>query len=95
VAEARCEAADVVSLLGEDEGHAVAVASCTAGASDAVDVVVVGLGRVEVDDVGDVVDVEAAGGDVGGDECRDTSALELCERAFAMVLLEVHVQREL
>ena len=39
----------------------------TAGAADAVRVGLVVLGRVEVDHVRDVVEVEAAGGDVRGD----------------------------
>ena len=52
--------------LGQGDGHALAP-----GAADAADAVHVALRRgrhVEVDDVGQLVDVEAAGGDVGGDE---------------------------
>ena len=45
-----------------------AAAAGAAGAADAVDVALVVLGRVEVDHVRDVREVEAAGRDVGGDE---------------------------
>ena len=64
------EAADVVLLVGQDEGDRGAGTACPARAADAVHVVVIEVGRVEVDHVTDVVDVEPAGGDVGGDERR-------------------------
>ena len=57
-----------VALVLEHERDAGAGAAGAAGAADAVDVGLVVGRRVEVDDVGDVVDVEAAGGDVGRDE---------------------------
>ena len=56
----------VLARLGQGDRHALA-----AGAADAADAVHVGLRRrrdVVVDDVGELVDVEAARGDVGGDE---------------------------
>ena len=56
----------VLARLGQRDRHALAP-----GAADAADAVHVGLGRrrdVVVDDVGELVDVEAAGGDVGGDQ---------------------------
>ena len=81
-------------LLGQHEGDAVAAAARAAGAADAVHVVVVALRRVEVDHVRDVVDVEPAGGDVRRDERRDAPALELLERALALVLREVAVHRD-
>ncbi len=57
-----------------------------AGAPDAVHVDV-GRGRdVEVDDVGDRRDVQAAGGDVGGDEDRHAAALEGEHHAVALAL---------
>ena len=76
VAETAGELADVRLLLGQDEGDAGAAAAGAAGAADAMDVVVVAVRRVEVDHVRDVVDVEAAGGDVGRDERRDLAGLE-------------------
>ena len=94
MAEARGEPADVAALLRQDERDAGAAAARAAGAADAVDVVVVALRRIEVDHVRDVVDVEAAGGNVGRDERRDAAGLELSERALALVLREVAVHRD-
>ena len=64
-----------------------------AGAADAVDVALVVLGRVEVDHVGDVGEVEAAGGDVGRDERLHRARAEPAERALALALRHVAVQR--
>src|SRR3569832_607537 len=50
-------AADVVLLVGEHEGDAVAAAAGTAGAADAVHVALVVLRRIEVDHVRDVLQV--------------------------------------
>ena len=51
-----------------DQGDRDALAAGPADPADAVDVGVRRRRHVVVDDVGEVVDVEAAGGDVGGDE---------------------------
>jgi hypothetical protein len=67
VTEAGGDTAHVGLLLGRHERDAVAVAPGAAGAADAVDVALAVLGRVEVHDVRDVVEVEAAGRDVGRD----------------------------
>ena len=64
----RFDAAQQAMLARLDERDRGAVAPGAAGAADAVDVVV-GRGRhVVVDDVRQLLDVEAARGDVGGDE---------------------------
>src|SRR3954447_14104406 len=76
VTEATCELPDVGLLLGEHERDAGAAAAGAAGAADAVHVVLVAVRRVEVDHVRDVVDVEAACGDVGRDQGRDLPRLE-------------------
>src|SRR5690606_32025772 len=51
-----------------DEGDRDTGASGATGTADAMDVGLLVLGALVVDDVGDVVDVDAAGGDVRGDE---------------------------
>src|SRR5436305_2816039 len=79
VAEPCCEARHLRLLLGEHERDPGATPSGAAGAADAMDVVLVRPGRVEVDHLCDVVDVEAAGSDIGRDECRDLAGLEPCE----------------
>ena len=57
-----------VAFCAVAEADGDALRARAAGAADAVDV---GLGlhrEIEVKDVGDAVDIEAAGCDVGGDE---------------------------
>ncbi len=51
------------------------------------------VGQVEVDDVADAVDVDAAGDDVGGDEHAVTALLEAVERLLALRLRAVAVDR--
>src|SRR5438093_9476742 len=81
-------------LLGEDERDRLAAASRTASAPGAVHVVLVLARRIEIDHVRDVVEIEAARRDVGGDECRHLAALEAGERALACSLGHVAVHRD-
>jgi hypothetical protein len=53
-----------------------------AGAADAVDVDLGRQRQIEIDDVRDVVDIEAAGSDVGGHEHRRAVRLELGQRVL-------------
>ena len=71
-----------------------AAAAGAAGAADAMDVALVVLGRIEVDHVRDVGQVEPAGGDVGGDERRHLAGAEPGERPLALALRHVAVERE-
>ena len=64
----RLEPLDIELLVPEHERGDDALASGARGAARAVDVALLLLGRIEVHDHVDVVDVDAAGGDVGGDE---------------------------
>ena len=76
-----------------DQRDRRALASGAAGAADAVQV---GLGRVRhvvVDDVRQVLDVEAARGDVGGDEQIRLAFAEPRHDAVALPLLHAAVQR--
>ena len=57
-------------LVRSHEGDAAPVSSGAAGSADAMDVALVVLGRVEVDHVRDVRQVEASRGDVGRDQRR-------------------------
>src|SRR5262245_37082951 len=66
----------------------------TSGAPRAVDVRLVILRRVVVDDRRDAVDVDAASGDVGGDERLDAALGERCERPIALTLAEPAVDRD-
>ncbi len=66
-------------------------ARAAGGAAGAVDVVLDVLGDVEVDDVLDAGDVDAAAGDVGGDEDAVLTFAESLQRADAFVLRLVGV----
>src|SRR5262249_60440673 len=78
-------------LLGEYEGDRGAAAACATGAARAVDVSLVLLGRVEVDHLRHLLEVEAAGRDVGGHERLDLPRLEAGQRALARTLGHVAV----
>ena len=65
---------DLVALGRGDEGDRPPGAPDPAGAADPVHVGVGRVGDVVVDDVGDVLDVEPAGGDVGRDQQRGRGA---------------------
>jgi hypothetical protein len=69
----------------------VSAVAAAAGAADAVDVVFVAGRHVVVDDVRHSVDVQSAGGHVGGDEDAQTSVTEALERALALSLGHVAV----
>src|ERR1043166_8698961 len=64
-----------------------------AGAADAVDIVLGHVRHVEVDDVRQPLDVEAARRDVGGDEHAQLVVLEALEGAHACVLRLVAMDR--
>ena len=72
-----------------DDGSIRARAAGTAGA---VHVVLVVRGRVEVEHAGDVLDVDAAGGDVGGDEHAGRAGMERLQRPVALGLGAAAVQ---
>jgi hypothetical protein len=88
------EARHLAALLLVDEGHRDAVATGPAGAPHPVDVGLVVGGGVEVDDVGDPVDVDPARGHVGGDEHVDLATLESGEGDLALTLGLVAVHRD-
>ena len=76
-----------------DEGDRDAGRAGPAGAADPVDVGLVVLGAGVVDDVRDAGDVDAAGGDVGGDQDAELALAELGQRLLAGHLRHVAVQR--
>ena len=86
-------AATALPSAGADDGDGGAGLAGAAGAADAVDVVVGVMRHVEIEDVADVGNVEAAGGDVGGDQQLDLAVAERVERGGARRLVQVAVQR--
>ena len=63
------------------------------GAADAVHIILGHVGQLEVDDVGQLVDVDAAGRDVGGHQHLERAGLELGQRLGARPLALVAVDR--
>ena len=78
-------------LITEREGDAVIAR--TRGAPDAVDILLRDVGEVEIDDMAHPRHVNAARGDVGGDEQLDRARTELGERLFALRLALIAVDR--
>ena len=81
-----------VQVRPVDEGDRDARGAGAAGAADAVHVGLVVLGAGVVDDVGDAGDVDAAGGDVGGDQHLQLVLAEPGQRLLARDLRHVAVQ---
>ncbi len=85
-------AVDLLDLIGRDQRDRDALGAGAAGAAGAVHV---GLGvvwRVELEDVRDPGDVDAAGGHIGGYQGVDVEGLEVgqCALALALALVSVH-----
>mmetsp|Transcript_28304 Transcript_28304/g.50560 ORF Transcript_28304/g.50560 Transcript_28304/m.50560 type:complete len:267 (+) Transcript_28304:282-1082(+) len=73
------------------DGHALSTEA--ARAADAVDVELAVVGQVVVDDEGDVLHVQPARPDVGGDEHAGTAATEFAHDGVALFLRHVAVHR--
>ncbi len=80
-------------FLGRDQRGGFALLAGAAGAADAMHVVLGDARQLVVDDVGQVVDVEAARRDVGGDQHAHRAGLEGCQRLAAVLLALVAVDR--
>ena len=57
-----------------------------AGTADTVDVVLIAVGLVEVDDVGNILDVNTSGGDVGSNKYVDSVGFEVGEDTLTLGL---------
>src|SRR5688500_3532406 len=77
--------------IAERDRHAVGASA--RGAADAVDIALRHVRQLEVDDVADAVDIDAAGGDVGGDQDPDLALAEAQQRPLALALRLVAVDR--
>ena len=80
-----------VQVVPVDEGDRDAGVAGAGGAPDAVQVGLLVLGALVVDDVGDVLDVDAAGRHVGGHEDVDLAVSERAQGLLARALAEVAV----
>jgi hypothetical protein len=79
-----------ILAIGQTDGHAVATG--TTRAADAVHVIFGLLGQIKVDDVADALHIDAARGDVGGNQHLDTTTTQGVERAVALTLIHVAMQ---
>src|SRR5699024_12255272 len=79
-------------LLPVHESDGGTVASRTPGTSDAVRVGLLVLGSFVVDDMGDVVHVEAAGGHVRGDQDVDLAVTERTQGSLTLALSQITVE---
>ncbi len=68
--------------------------ACTAGSSDAVDVVFRLRGKIHVEDMGDIRDVEPSCRDICCDEDGDLPGAELLEGILALALGAVPVDHD-
>src|SRR5262249_25341324 len=84
----------LLGLLAEHEADPGPAPSGPPGAPDAVDVGLAVAGSVEVDDLGDLGDIDPAGGDVGGDQRANLTALEASKGSCALALALVAVHRD-
>ena len=64
-------------LVDAHQGNGLAVASCASGATDTVYIVFRYVRQLIVDDVGQPIDVESAGCNVGSDQYAGLAGLEL------------------
>ncbi len=80
-------------LVRRHQRDGLAIASGPAGTADAVYIVFLDIGQLEVDHVGQLIDVQAAGGDVGGDQHANVVALEVGQGLGAGVLALVAMDR--
>ena len=86
------DVAQLAHVAVADEGEGVAVLAGAGGAADAMDVVLLVPGQVVVEDHVDAADVDAAGGDVGGDQNVEVVLAEVVHHPVALDLVEVAMQ---
>src|SRR5260370_5602109 len=87
------DAAQLATFAAVAERQGDARGAGARGAADAMNVAL-GVGRqLVVDDVGHAVDVDAARGEIGGDQHAGLAAAEIVERLLARILALVAVDR--
>ena len=86
------DVADEAPFSGADERDGDARGARPAGPADTVHVVFRAARQVEIDHVRDVAHVDAARGDVSGDQQADIAGLEMLKGAVAVALVHVAMQ---
>jgi hypothetical protein len=80
---------NVLGIFGGHEGERIASGLGAPGAADAMNVILGMLRNVEVDDVADIRDVQAAGGDIGGNEHFVTALTKAVQGLLAFTLAAI------
>ena len=75
--------------VAQRDGHALGTGARSP--ADAVDIAFRHLRQIEIDHMGDAVDVDAAGSDVGGDQNAGAAGPKILQRALACILRFVAV----
>ncbi len=86
------DVAQQLLFVHADQGDGFALVARATGAADAVDIVLGHIGQFEVHHVGQLVDVQAAGGDIGGHQYPDVTLLEAgqCPGAGTLALVAMN-----
>src|SRR5215472_13219659 len=92
-ADQRLDSGDGLAVLGRRDGIGTAVAPRASRAADAMHVVLGMVRYVEIEHVGEPLDVEAAGGHVAADQQADLAVLEALQRLRTLRLRHVAVER--
>jgi hypothetical protein len=79
------------ALLRIAEGDGDPIISSARGAANAMDIAFRLVRQIEVDDMGDAIDVDAARGDIGRDQDTDLAVAEVIERLLTGILRLVAV----
>ena len=82
----------LTELTRSDEGHSYAGVACTTGAADAVNIAFRILRNIKVDNVGDVVNVDTAGSNVGSNQHINSALAEFLHYTVTLVLAQVAMQ---
>ena len=81
-----------LGVVAQGEGRAIGAGA--RGAADAMDIALGDVRKLVIDHMGHAVHIDAAGGDVGGDEHRGASGAEGLERPLALALALVAMDRD-
>jgi hypothetical protein len=85
------DGSDVLGIFGGHEGEGVAGGLRPTGAADAVNVILRMLGDVEINDVADVLDIEATSGDIRRDKDFEAAIAEAPQGLFSFALAAVRM----
>src|SRR5215467_8265145 len=85
------EVEDFGTLVSGEESGGHAMLPCPTGAADSMNEIFGEFGEVVVDHVRDVLDVDAARSEVGGNEHADATGLKVCKSGGALGLRAITV----